>query len=73
MRKMFTHAQPHVKIMPSAEGPSSSSGTRSVELLPLEGAISKVWSHFEFPVSTGKIIKDRKAESMFVVDFVRKF
>ena len=57
MRKTFTRAQPHVKIMASGEGPPSYS---AVELLPLEGAISKVWSHFGFPVSSGKSIEDRK-------------
>ena len=61
MRKTFTYAQPHVKIMTSGEGPSSPSGAISVELLPLEGAISKVWSHFGFPASSGKIIEDRKS------------
>ena len=52
----------HVKIMASGEGSSSSSGARSVELLPLYGAISsKVWSHFGFPASSGNIIEDRKS------------
>lgn len=52
MRKTFTHAQQHVKIMANGEGLSSSSGARSVELLPLKGAISKGWSHFGFPASS---------------------
>ena len=52
MRKTFTNAEQHVKIMANGEGPSSSSGARSVELLPLEGAISKVWSHFGFPAGS---------------------
>ena len=61
MRNTFTHAQPHVIIMASGEGLSPSSGARSVELLPLKGAISKVWSHFGFPASSVKIIEDRKS------------
>ena len=58
MCKTFTHAQSHVKIMASGEGPSS------VELLPLEGAISKVWSHFGFPTSSDKIIEHRKSRKL---------
>ena len=38
--------------MANGEGPFSSSGARLVELLALEGAISKVWSHFGFPASS---------------------
>ena len=73
MHKMFTHAQLHVKIMASGEGPSSSSSTRLAELLPLEGAISKVWSHLDSQQVVVKLLKIEKAGTMFIVNFVPKF
>ena len=38
----------------------ASSSTAALELLPLEGATSSVWTHFGFPSSNGKIIEERK-------------
>ena len=69
---MFTHAQHHVKIMASGEGPSLSFGARLVEFLPLEDAITKVWSHFGFPAKSGKIIADRKSRKRVHCKFCPK-
>ena len=60
-RDTYMHAQDVHTCSTTCEGPSSSSGARSVELLPLTSAI------------VVKLLKTEKAGSMFIVNFVPKF